>query len=139
MSGRMPWMETKVDDTKVWNLIGHALHEHDGDVLKSLEDIQEQRRAFPYDPNLAAADHYFFARLLVQYGFPRVVVAGGVELYGLAKRHYWVPSFGSPGILPTIDSPDQRKWGTWGAYDMDYRGAWEPDQGLFGVDKRPSK
>lgn len=134
----MPWLETKVDDTTVWNYIGHALHEHNGSVLKALEDIESQRDAFPYDPNLAAADHYLFSRLLVQLGFPRISVAAGTEFYGMMKRLGLVPSF-KIDTFPTPDTPEQRKWGVWGAYDMDYRGALEPSHGLFGVDKRPAQ
>lgn len=112
----MPWLETKVDDTTVWNYIGHALHEHNGSALKALEDIESQRDAFPYDPNLAAADHYLFARLLVELGFPRISVAAGTEFYGMAKKLGIVPSF-KIDTFPTPDTPAQRKWGVWGAYD----------------------
>ncbi|HTQ30575.1 MAG TPA: DUF4157 domain-containing protein [Opitutaceae bacterium] len=119
MRGGLPaWMQTKVDDTTVWNLIGHALHKHDDSVLDALEDIEQQRDAFPYDPNLAAADHYLFARLLVRMGFPRVAVAAGTYAYGGMKQLGIVPSFKS-NTVPTLDTPEQRKWGVWGAYELD--------------------
>jgi hypothetical protein len=103
----------------VWHYIGQMLAKNNGSVWGALKEVTELRKVLPLNVDLAAAEHYFFARYLVEdLHWPRIAVIAEVEAYGAAKALDMVPSF-TKDVPPTPTSADQRRWGVWGAEDVE--------------------
>ena len=110
-----------VDDTKVQKYIDDALAAAGGDLQKAWQKLDDARedRNHPencFDQNLAAADHYMFARHLeVDTPFPYLVIEGAIYLYGLSKMIGG--SFAAGGCPPSPTSGDQVRWALRGLSD----------------------
>jgi len=115
-------------DTVAWNYIGSALGKHKViwdayQYLWGLRNAPHSLKTEPdmcSDPSLAAAEHYLYARTLVQdFGFPSSPVAGGTILYGTVKdlmRNHGLDL--QLGRCPTTPNSDEQvKFGKWGAMD----------------------
>lgn len=113
--------DAEVDDIIVWFYINTALRNNGGSVWGAFGDLQDARHAsgWEQDPNLAAAEHYMYARFLSQSGLPNFVVASMAIDYGLAKellKQYGIdPSFTDK---PTSkSSTKQIDYGVRGAFE----------------------
>ncbi len=113
--------DAEVDDIVVWFYINTALKNNGDSVWGAFGDLQDARHApgWEQDPNLAAAEHYMFARFLSQSGMPNFFVASMAIDYGLAKellKEYGIdPSFSDK---PTSkSSTKQIDYGIRGAFE----------------------
>lgn len=112
------------DDIIVWRYINDALRANNGSYYDAWGELQDRRassRANALDPNLAAAEHYLFARVLSKVA-PSFLVADLDMAYGLAKDIGIVPSFTEYPV--TQSTPFQKKWGITGAFEGSWLAGW---------------
>ena len=127
-------MSDTVNDSVVQILIDQSLAQHPPQagesivfrVSRSFRTLQERRRTVePLNINLAAAEHYMYARFLAGVsGDPTVVFA--LTIYGFKKHVYFALGIQdrmattSMPVLPPNDAC--QRWGTRGANDglLDY-------------------
>lgn len=112
------------DDIVVWRYINDALKANNGSYFDAWGELQDRRassRANALDPNLAAAEHYLFARVLSKVA-PSFLVADLDMAYGLAKDIGVVPSFTEYPV--TKSTPFQKKWGITGAFEGSWLADW---------------
>lgn len=118
---------TAVDDIVVWHYINGALNAHQGSVFGAwieLSASRDESSARAADPNLAAAEHYMYARFLAEdTPLPSFFVADMAMGYGAVKDFMRDtvgvdPSFSNNPTTKSTDS--QKKFGNTGAFD----GSW---------------
>mgnify|MGYP003380731134 CR=1 FL=1 len=112
------------DDIVVWRYINDALKANNDSYFDAWGELQDRRassRANALDPNLAAAEHYLFARVLSKVA-PSFLVADLDMAYGLAKDIGVVPSFTEHPV--TESTPFQKKWGITGAFEGSWLADW---------------
>ncbi len=114
-------VSTEVDDIIVWHYINTALDDNDGSSWGAWNSLSLKRDNDPQDPNLAAAEHYMYARFLSEKTpLPSFFVADMVLGYGWLKDAIGedTPSFSDEPVTPNSDS--QMKFGLQGAFE----GSW---------------
>jgi hypothetical protein len=87
------------------------------DVKAAAADLKGQRDGSPYDTNLAAAEHYMFARYLAHYGIGNplfmAIQSGSYQLFKLLANNRWDDS-NSPRTPPSYT---QFRWAMQGSAD----------------------
>jgi hypothetical protein len=90
-----------VDDSQVQDYIDKALVNSGGDFDKAWQDLAHQREANCYNMSMTAADHYLFARYLVEdTPAPAAIVAAFVGGYDTFKLITWLNSYTLLGWNP---------------------------------------
>jgi hypothetical protein len=107
-----------VDDTRVQAYIDDALASSHGNIEQAFQDLQARRNRSENcgDLNLAAAEHYMFARHLVaDTAEPYPIVVAMILAYSLVKLMHLAPEAGVCPLTPT--SSAQVSWALSGATD----------------------
>lgn len=112
---------TSEDDSKVEYYIKDALGKAGYDVEDAFEDLQGRRALKENcgDLNLAAAEHYLFARYMVEETWvPAAAVISWIYGYGLAKSILGHRTPSANDVCPATPSSEfQRDWGASGVAD----------------------
>lgn len=110
----LPW--TALDDEQIQRYVDTALKRSGNDIERAWIDLLSKRDQLPLDRNLAAAEHYLFARKMGgKWWLPSPVMALFVAGYSLAKLNPDVHSLGYPPTSPP--SSKEVKWGLIGVGD----------------------
>jgi Domain of unknown function (DUF4157) len=101
-------------DAQVQKIIDDTLKSHSNDVFASAAylNVERDKPANQGDENMAAAEHYFYARAAGSMGFN---APNGVLAYAFLKKIGIKVPLGSGPVTPT--SAGQIKWGLRGATD----------------------